>query len=123
MRSGGLAPLLLCIRLPKGNPSQPSGLSPAAELRGKRMMGVEPTTAILEGWHSAIELHPQYSVFSSGSGSRTHTWLILSQLTLPLVYPAIRDLFFKHLADGIIDRDVALMSVKRNPRQSLIVKI
>jgi hypothetical protein len=83
------------------------------------MMGLEPTTAILEGWHSAIELHPQYSFFSSASGIRTHTWLILSQLTLPLVYRAVcllllfffLDCVFKDLVDCFVDRDVLFVSV------------
>lgn len=67
----------------------------------------------------------KYSIVSSGSGIRTHTLLILSQLTLPLVYPAVPflDVLLKHLADRIIDCDVALMSVKRNSRQGLVIKV
>ncbi len=29
----------------------------------KRVMGIEPTVSSFEGWRSAIELHPTYSLY------------------------------------------------------------
>ncbi len=84
------------------------------------MKGFEPSTIGLENRNSTIELHPQFLTCSSASGIRTHTWLILSQLTLPLVYRAVcllllflfLDGVFKDLVDGLVDCDVLAMSVE-----------